>query len=157
MALIHEKLYQSRDLDKINFSDYIDSLIHDLLSSYRSQLNRINIRCNAEQIFLDIDQAILCGLVINELISNSIKHAFDGRDEGDVVVKLYNEGESYRIVVQDNGIGFPEDIDIENSDTLGLQLVTSLTAQMGGMLNIKSGNGTIVTITLKNNSQEQKS
>ncbi len=156
MALIHEKLYQSRDLDKINFSDYIDSLIHDLFRSYRSQLNKIDIRCEAEQIFLEIDQAILCGLVINELISNSIKHAFKGRQEGEVVVKLTDTDDSYKIVVQDNGVGFPEEIDIENTDSLGLQLVTSLTKQMGGDLKIRSENGTIVEITFNNNTTEQK-
>ncbi len=156
MALIHEKLYQSRDLDKINFSDYIDSLINELLNSYRSQLNRINIRCEAEQIFLEIDQSILCGLIINELISNSIKHAFKGRDRGEVVVKLLNEDDSYRIIVQDNGIGFPDNIDIENADTLGLQLVTSLTSQMRGNLEIRSENGAIVSITLKDNPKVKK-
>ncbi len=149
MALIHEKLYQSRDLDKINFSDYIDSLIQDLFRSYRSQLNNIDIRCEADRIFLEIDQAILCGLVINELISNSIKHAFKGRKSGEVLVKLSRENNVYTIIVQDNGIGFPEDIDIENTDSLGLQLVTSLTTQMGGTLEITSENGTIVKINLK--------
>ncbi len=156
MALIHEKLYQSRDLDKINFTDYIDSLIRDLFRSYRSRLNNINIRCEAEQIFLEIDQAILCGLVINELISNSIKHAFKDRENGEVVVKLSNENDMYTITVQDNGVGFPEDIDIENSDSLGLQLVTSLTTQMGGKLEIKSQNGTIVKIILNNKPKSQK-
>ena len=156
MALIHEKLYQSRDLDKINFSDYIDSLIRDLFRSYRSQLNNIDIRCEAERIFLEIDQAILCGLVINELISNSIKHAFNGRENGEVIVKLSNENDIYTIIVQDNGIGFPEDIDIENTDSLGLQLVTSLTTQMGGELEIKSQNGTIVKIILKDKPKSQK-
>ena len=149
MALIHEKLYQSRDLDKINFSDYIDSLIQDLFRSYRSQLNNIDIRCEADQIFLEIDQAILCGLVINELISNSIKHAFKGRESGEVLVKLFQENNVYNIIVQDNGVGFPADIDIENTDSLGLQLVTSLTTQMGGNLEITSENGTIVKINLK--------
>ena len=149
MALIHEKLYQSRDLDKINFSNYIDSLIQDLFRSYRSQLNNIDIRCEADQIFLEIDQAILCGLVINELISNSIKHAFKGRESGEVLVKLFQENNAYNIIVQDNGVGFPADIDIENTDSLGLQLVTSLTTQMGGNLEITSENGTIVKINLK--------
>ncbi len=156
MALIHEKLYQSRDLDKINFSDYIDSLIRDLFRSYKSQLNKIDIRCEAEQIFLEIDQAILCGLVINELISNSIKHAFNDRDGGEVVVQLFNEGEDYRIIVRDNGSGFTEAIDIENTDSLGLQLVTSLTTQMGGQLEIKSDQGAIVQITFKDNPKRHK-
>jgi two-component sensor histidine kinase len=149
IALIHEKLYQSRDLDKINFSDYIDSLIKDLFKSYRSQLNKINIKCETGQIFLEIDQAILCGIIINELIANSIKHAFKERNEGDILVKLYNEGDNYQIIVEDNGIGFPKDFDIENTDSLGLQLVTSLTSQMAGKLDINSEKGTTVKISFK--------
>jgi PAS domain S-box-containing protein len=149
MALIHEKLYQSRDLDKINFSDYIDSLIKDLFRSYRSQLSNISIKSQSGQIFLEIDQAILCGLIINELISNSIKHAFVNRNEGEILVKLFNEGDNYTIVVKDNGIGFPKDIDIENTDTLGLQLITSLTSQLAGKLEIRSDGGTAVQISFK--------
>ena len=156
MALIHEKLYQSRDLDKINFSDYIDSLIQDLFRSYRSQLNNINIRCEAGEIYLEIDQAILCGLIINELISNSIKHAFKGRDKGEIVVELSSQADNYEIVVEDNGIGFPEDIDIENTDSLGLQLVTSLTSQMAGKLDITSENGTCVKISFKSLTKKRK-
>lgn len=156
MALIHEKLYQSRDLDKINFSDYIDSLIKDLFRSYRSQLNNINIRCESGEIFLEIDQAILCGLIINELISNSIKHAFIDRSEGEIVVKLYNEGDDYQIIVEDNGIGFPEEIDIENTETLGLQLITSLTSQMTGKLEIISNGGTSVKISFKSLTKKRK-
>ena len=149
MALIHEKLYQSRDLDKINFSDYIDSLIKDLIKSYRSQITRLNIRSETGMIFLEIDQAILCGLIINELISNSIKHAFKGRAEGEIVVRLSNEDENYEVIVQDNGIGFPDDFDISTSDSLGLQLVTSLTSQLAGKLEINSDSGTIVKISFK--------
>ncbi len=149
MALIHEKLYQSRDLDKINFSDYIDSLIKDLYKSYRSRLSRININYETGQIFLEIDQAILCGLIINELISNSIKHAFKDTEEGEIQVKILNEGDDYQLIVEDNGIGFPKDFDIENTDSLGLQLVTSLTSQMAGKLEINSDRGTVVKISFK--------
>lgn len=156
MALIHEKLYQSRDLDKINFSDYIDSLIKDLYKSYRSQLNRINIKYETDEIFLEIDQAILCGLIINELISNSIKHAFINKEEGEIVVKLFNEGENYQIIVEDDGIGFPEDFDVENTDSLGLQLVTSLTSQMAGKLKINSDNGTSVKISFKSMTRNKR-
>ncbi len=156
MALIHEKLYQSRDLDKINFSDYIDSLIKDLFRTYRSQLNNVKIRCESGQIFLEIDQAILCGLIINELISNSIKHAFIDRNDGEIVVKLYNNEDNYQIMVVDNGIGFPKEIDIENTDTLGLQLITSLTSQMAGKLEITSNGGTSVQISFKSLTKKRK-
>ncbi len=149
MALIHEKLYQSRDLDKINFSEYIQSLTKDLFRSYQSQLNRINIRSEVGEIFLEIDQSILCGLIINELISNAIKHAFKGKEKGEILVQLFQDGENYQIIVKDDGIGFPKDIDIENTDSLGLQLVTSLTVQMSGKIEINSDNGTSVKISFK--------
>lgn len=156
MALIHEKLYQSRDLDKINFSDYIQSLIKDLFSSYRSQADKINIKSETGEIFLEIDQAILCGLIVNELISNAIKHAFKGREEGEIIVKLQEVDGEYKIIVKDNGIGFPKDINIENSETLGLQLVTSLTSQMSGHIQIISESGTKVIISFKGISKGRK-
>ena len=155
MALIHEKLYQSPDLDKINFSEYIQSLTKDLFRSYQSQLNRINIRSEVGEIFLEIDQSILCGLIINELISNAIKHAFKGKGKGEILVQLFQDGEDYQIIVKDDGIGFPKDIDIENTDSLGLQLVTSLTGQMSGKIDIKSNNGTVVKISFKGVSKDR--
>ena len=155
MALIHEKLYQSPDLDKINFSEYIQSLTKDLFRSYQSQLNRINIRSEVGEIFLEIDQSILCGLIINELISNAIKHAFKGKEKGEILVQLFQDGEDYQIIVKDDGIGFPKDIDIENTDSLGLQLVTSLTVQMSGKIEINSENGTIVKISFRGVSKER--
>jgi PAS domain S-box-containing protein len=156
MALIHEKLYQSRDLDKINFSDYIHSLIKDLFRSYQSQANKVNIKSETGQIFLEIDQAILCGLIVNELVSNAIKHAFIGREKGEIIVKLLEDNNNYQIIVKDNGIGFPEDIDIQNTDSLGLQLVTSLTSQMLGDIEIFSDNGTTVRISFKGASRDKK-
>lgn len=156
MALIHEKLYQSRDLDKINFSDYIHSLIKDLFRTYQSQANRINIKSDTGEIFLEIDQAILCGLIVNELVSNAIKHAFKGRESGEIIVKLSEENNNHEIIVKDNGIGFPKDIDIENTDSLGLQLVTSLTSQMIGKIEIVSDNGTTVKISFKGVSKGKK-
>ena len=149
MALIHEKLYQSRDLDKINFSEYIQSLTRDLFRSYQSQVSRIKLNCEAGEVFLEIDQAILCGLIVNELVSNAIKHAFKGRSEGEIFVKLSHDGDLYQILVRDNGIGFPENLDIENTDSLGLQLVSSLTLQMSGTIQIDSEDGTEIRINFK--------
>jgi PAS domain S-box-containing protein len=149
MALIHEKLYQSRDLDKINFSEYIQSLTKDLFRSYQSQLGRIRLNCEAGQIFLEIDQAILCGLIVNELVSNALKHAFKGKSEGEIFVQIIQEGDNYQIIVRDDGIGFPKDIDIENTDSLGLQLVSSLTSQMSGTIEINSDRGTMIKISFK--------
>jgi PAS domain S-box-containing protein len=156
MALIHEKLYQSRDLDKINFSDYIQSLLKDLFRSYQLQTNKISIKSETGHIFLEIDQAILCGLIVNELVSNAIKHAFKGREKGEILVKLMEDNNEYCIIVKDDGIGFPKDIDLENTDTLGLQLVTSLTSQMSGKIEIIPDGGTTVKISFKGVLKEKK-
>jgi len=156
MALIHEKLYQSRELDKINFSDYIQSLLKDLFRSYQLQTNKISIKSETGHIFLEIDQAILCGLIVNELVSNAIKHAFKGREKGEILVKLMEDNNEYCIIVKDDGIGFPKDIDLENTDTLGLQLVTSLTSQMSGKIEIIPDGGSTVKISFKGVLKEKK-
>ena len=139
MALIHEKLYQSKDLNKIEFAEYINSLTKDLFSSYNIDSEKIKLKCDLEGIYLEIDTAILCGLIINELISNSLKHAFpDGRG-GEVVIDLKKDAnEKYTLFVRDNGVGFPKNLDFRNTDSLGLQLVTTLTDQLNGTIELQS-------------------
>ncbi len=132
MALIHEKLYQSKDLNKIEFSEYINSLAIDLFSSYNINSNRISLNIDVREISLEIDYAILCGLIINEFISNSLKHAFPGEMKGEIYINLYTEGNKQILIYRDNGIGIPENIDFRRSASLGLQLVNTLTEQLGG-------------------------
>lgn len=137
MALIHEKLYQSKDLNKVDFSEYIDSLTSDLIRSYNIDRSRIKFKSNVQEILLGVDTAILCGLIINELISNSFKHAFPEDVSGEVAVELSKrESEKYELIVRDNGVGLPEYIDYKNTDSLGLQLVVSLTDQLGGDISL---------------------
>jgi len=136
MALIHEKLYQSKDLNKIEFGEYIKSLTRDLLDSYNINPERISLKMELHDIYLEIDKAILCGLIINELVSNSLKHAFPDEQSGEIFISLGIEGDKHVLIFRDNGIGFPDKVDFKKSISLGLQLVTTLTNQLGGDISL---------------------
>ena len=137
MALIHEKLYQSKDLNKIEFSEYVKSLTRDLFTSYSIDQDRVKLIYDIDGIYFEIDTAILCGLIINELVSNSLKHAFPNGKSGQIFINLKeNEKNSYELILKDDGIGFPDNVDFRNTDSLGLQLVTTLTDQLGGNIEL---------------------
>jgi len=143
MALIHEKLYQSQDLSKVNFAEYITSLAANLFRSYELATTTINPIVKVENIFLEIDVAVPCGLIINELVSNSLKYAFPDRREGEIQIHLYfiNEHE-IKLIISDNGIGLPKDFDFQNTGTLGLQLVNNLVEQLEGTIEVNGHSGT---------------
>jgi len=148
MALIHERLYQSEDLGHINFADYTNDLISYLRLSYGSDHKNIIIGTEIKDIFLDVNVAIPCGLIINELVSNSLKHAFTGRDTGEVLIRFMSpEINKYTISVKDNGVGFPDDIDYKNPESLGLQLVNDLVKQIKGKLALDVKEGSTFTVT----------
>ncbi|MCD1295435.1 hypothetical protein CUJ83_10535 [Methanocella sp. CWC-04] len=149
MALLHERLYQSKDLSKISFREYVISLVSHLFRSYKINSGDISINVDVDDVYLSIDTAIPCGLIINELVSNSLKHAFPDDRKGDVAVKLHFDGEHYRLMVKDNGIGLPKDINIQNSRSLGLQLVYTLTDQLDGKIEFFNGIGTEFRIEFK--------
>jgi PAS domain S-box-containing protein len=136
MALIHEKLYQSKELNKIEFSEYIKSLTKDLFNSYNVDNNRIILKSDFDGIYFEIDTAILCGLIINELVSNSLKHAFPDSRKGEIFISIKKMENKYSLVLRDNGIGFPQNIDYKKTESLGLQLVNTLTEQLGGMIDL---------------------
>ena len=142
MALIHEKLYQSEDISLIDFPDYIESLAGRLLEVYGVAGRGINLRINAEDIFLSIDAAIPCGLIINELVSNSIKHAFPDGRLGQITINMARKAGEYVLTVADDGIGFPENIDYKNTESLGLQIVQTLTSQLMGEIELYLNGGT---------------
>jgi PAS domain S-box-containing protein len=142
MALLHEQLYQSEDFAKIDFGQYICNLAANLFSSYNVG-ERIGLKISSDEIYLDIDKAIPCGLIVNELVSNSIKYAFPSNRSGEVNLKIYRENESSIIlIVSDNGIGIPQTIDLENPETLGLKLIIALTNQLDANLEINRNIGT---------------
>jgi len=137
MALIHEKLYNSKELNKIEFSEYIKSLTKDLFNSYNIDNDRISLRSDFEGIYFEIDTAILCGLIINELVSNSLKHAFPNGKKGEVFIGINKiQDNKYVLILKDNGIGFPQNLDFKKTESLGLQLVITLTEQLGGVIDL---------------------
>jgi len=149
MALIHEKLYQSTDLKKIDFGDYIQSLSSDLFHTNVVNPNLVKLKLNVEEIFLDINTAIPLGLIVNELITNSLKHAFPTDMTGEININFHSKNNQYEFIMKDNGIGFPANINFTNTDSLGLQLVNSLTNQIDGNIELDQSNGTEFKITFK--------
>lgn len=143
MALIHEKLYQSASLERINFADYIETLIHYLLHSYTIDAKQIAVKINIENIFLNIDTAIPCGLIINELVSNALKYAFLKKTEGLIEINLnLNSEQKFILIVKDNGVGLPKNLNFQKVTTLGLQLVKILTEQLEGEIELYQNQGT---------------
>jgi PAS domain S-box len=135
MAMVHEKLYASTDLAKIDFTDYIRSLASELFASYKVGPNT-KLEINGTEVFMDIFTAVPSGLIVNELLTNSIKHAFPGEREGKITIKLRKSGKIYHIVIADDGIGLSEGIDFKNTKTFGLQLVNLLMDQLDGTIEI---------------------
>lgn len=187
MAMIHENLYRSENLARINIEKYIQKLVSGLFNSYGIKTGLIISRINVESVMLDIDSAIPCGLILNELVTNSLKHAFPANvvrkfedenreklrfpdsknkdfegssipvnivhgqtdlkfnspeDYGEISIEMLKEGNSLKMIVGDNGIGFPENIDFKNTESLGLQLVNTLVKQLNGSIELENGNGT---------------
>ncbi|NYB51922.1 MAG: PAS domain S-box protein [Methanobacteriaceae archaeon] len=146
MAMVHEKLYQSRDLTKINVPGYVKNLISDLFYSYAIKEGEVESIIDIENITFNMETAIPCGLIINELVSNSLKYAFTPGMKGKIVVSLQSKSEKFELIIADNGIGFPKTIDFKNTKSLGLQLVNSLVRQLDGEIKLDSGHGTKFTI-----------
>jgi PAS domain S-box-containing protein len=151
MALIHEKLYRFRDLARVDFNEYIKSLINSLFRSHGIDTGRIVMKVKVEDVSLGIDHAIPCGLVINELVSNSLKYAFPEDRKGEISVTLRPISEDeIELRVSDDGVGIPEDMDIGSTDSLGLELVTILTEdQLEGKINLDRTGGTTFRILFK--------
>jgi len=149
MAIVHEKLYQSNNISKIDFAEYLHDLVTSLFYSYNIQPEKINIETDIENIFFDVDTCIPCGLIVNELLTNCVKHAFPDNERGHIYIGLHDDGGTYTLNVCDDGVGFPESIDHKNTDTLGLQLVTNLVNQLEGSLEVINNNGTTFKIKFK--------
>ena len=156
MAFIHESLYQTKDFTSINFSEYVVNLSKNLVHSYSSYDNDIELRLDIEDVFLNLDLAIPCGLIINELVSNSLKYAFPSGGSGEIVVKLNVEDDNLKLVISDSGIGLPKDIDYRNTESLGLQLVVTLVDQVNGSIKLDSKRGTKYTITFKQKQSKKR-
>jgi PAS domain S-box-containing protein len=153
MALIHERLYQATDLKRIEFGDYIRTLAKELFRTYAGDFGLIELKINVEDIFLDINTAIPLGLIVNELITNSLKHAFPEGMKGEINVDFHPKDDHYEFTVKDNGIGLSQNLDFQNTDSLGLQIINNLTSQIDGEIELNRSLGTEFKITFKEYNQ----
>ena len=150
MALIHEKLYQSDDLARVDFHEYISNLAAYLFRSYEVNSGAVTLNVESEDVLLGVDTAIPCGLIINELVSNSLKHAFPGGAGGSINIRLRPAGaERLTLAVSDDGVGLPPDFDVRNTPSLGLQLVNTLARRLGGEVEVARGAGAEFKITFR--------
>jgi PAS domain S-box-containing protein len=146
MALIHDKLYQSSHLKRINIGEYIQTLASDLFRTYSTDSGRIELNFDLEEVMMDINTMIPLGLILNELLSNCLKHAFPDGQNGKIDISFHYDGHNYSLTVADNGIGFPPELDYKNTESLGLRLVNILTEQIEGEMKINRDKGTKITI-----------
>ncbi len=146
MAFIHESLYQTKNFESVNFSEYITTLSKNLVHTYSINTKKIKLILTLDKLFLSLDASIPCGLIINEIISNSLKYAFPDNRDGIIFVTLRVNKNKVKIEVGDNGVGIPESVDVKNTQTLGLQLVDTLIEQLNGTLKLIRKNGTIFSI-----------
>jgi PAS domain S-box-containing protein len=147
MALIHEKLYQTDDLNKVDFKEYANDLITKLFSSYSYKAKNVNSLVEIANVCLSIDNVVTLGLILNELISNIFKHAFHDGSGSKIKIGLIQAGNNLKLSVSDNGKGFPSSVDFKNSNSLGLQLVNTLVEQIKGRIELTNKNGTTFLIT----------
>jgi two-component sensor histidine kinase/CHASE2 domain-containing sensor protein len=147
MALIHEKLYQSQDLAKIDFEDYLRTLTSGLQSSFAGRASGVRMALEVDAVMLGVDSAVPCGLIVNELVTNCFKYAF--RDQpGEIRISMRRGPDArFQLTVADNGIGFPKEVDFRNTESLGMQLVTTLTEQLDGTIELRNGVGTTFEIS----------
>ncbi|MBZ0264348.1 PAS domain S-box protein, partial [bacterium] len=149
IALVHEKLYQMDDLSKINYSDYLNSLVFALLYAHHIDPESIRLEMDFDPIYLPIGTAIPCSLLVNELVSNSLRHAFAGTKDGYLKISFLRlNRKNVKITIADNGPGLPADIDLNNAQTLGLKLVNMFVDQLDGALQFKHEGGTMFEIVI---------
>jgi PAS domain S-box-containing protein len=142
MSLVHERLYQSSDLARIDFAGYVEDVTRHLLRSYQTGPRGVRLKVDVDPVSFNIDTAIPCALIINELVSNSLKYAFPNGKDGEILIRLnQTETEDLNLCISDNGIGFPANVSWEKTDSLGLQLVRSLTDQLNGSITCQLDRG----------------
>jgi PAS domain S-box-containing protein len=149
MSLIHEELYSSQDFSHINLSEYIRNLTKELLTSHIGDPGRVQLTVNVEDINMELETAIPLGLLINEIVANSVNHAFPHHQKGEIIVDLKREGDAFILKISDDGIGIPEYIDFEKAETLGFQLVNNLVNQLDGEIEMQTNNGVTFIVKFK--------
>ena len=154
MAMIHEKLYQSADLTQIDFAEYLRALTRELVSGYRQTNQQVAVHIDGGNVHLDVNTAVPCGLIVNELVANALNHAFPpenaspkGNDGNEIYISLERQEDNIVLTVRDNGIGLPPGVETQKSSSLGMQLITVLTRQLHGTLTIERDAGTAFIIS----------
>lgn len=142
IALVHEKLYQSKSFAEIDFHDYLKKISENLLQSFGVPRGKIRVEIRGQNVILPLEKAIPVSLIINELLSNAFKYAFPGDRTGTIMVDIQQKGDRYTLIVRDDGIGLPANITLDNIETLGLQLVSSLVGQLVGTIALDRTGGT---------------
>ncbi len=142
MSFVHESLYQNSDFSSIKLGDYVSTLAQNLIYSYKAAGFFVRLDTHFDEIYLDLYQAIPCGLIINELVSNALKHAFKNTNKGKLSILIYKKSNIILLNICDNGVGMPDNIKIENTETLGFQLVHALVDQLDGTIEVNNKNGT---------------
>jgi len=143
MALVHEKLYQSDNLAQVDFAEYARSLLTYLWRAHGSAAAAVRLTLDLQSMSLSVETAVPCGLILNELATNALKHAFPGRSEGEVTTALHADGNGgVRLSVRDNGVGLPPGMDWRQTPSLGLRLVQMLAGQLDAAVEVKNESGT---------------
>ncbi|MBI3521416.1 MAG: sensor histidine kinase [Bacteroidetes bacterium] len=140
MALIHNRLYNSENLTDVNFGEYAQELIEEINASYSAVSNSVKIDTSINNVSLNVNAAIPCGLILNELLTNSYKHAFKEKADGKINISFINEGNNYSMLVKDNGVGLP--LDYNKKQSLGVTVIEALSEQLDGSFNFSNEEGT---------------
>ncbi len=150
MAMIHERLHSTEDTDRLDFREYVESLARELFYAYGVNPGRVALRLELGAVELGLNQAIPCGLILNELLTNSVKYAFPASRHGEILVSLdCDETNKVTLRVADNGVGLPSGFDLKESRSLGLRIVEILTRQLDGSLHSESGRGAVFTLSFR--------
>ena len=157
IALLHEKLYQSRNAARIDFAEYVRTLTRELLSTYRMDPARVALTIEMHDALLELETAMPCGLIVNELVTNAFKHAFPGGQAGQITISMKpNPDQTLTLAVRDTGVGLPEGAKLEDAPTLGLRLVSTLARQLNGRLEIRNSAGAEFRITFPDHSRRRE-
>ena len=155
MALVHEMLYQSENLAQVDFGAYVRNLTGYLIRAYRTSSTRVALRSDVQDVTLGIDLAVPCGLIINELVSNALKHGFPDGRKGEITVKMRADSSTITLMVSDDGVGLPDGLEWQRTDSLGLQLVVMLVEQLEGGIELESNAETVFRITFPRPAREE--
>ncbi len=149
MSFLHETIYRTADFSKLEFTDYIRAITNNLMQSYRTSSTHVEFVDKMDTVYLSLDQSIPCGLIVNELVSNALKHAFSGKKEGKITILLKDRKDIVTLQIKDNGVGLPANFGYEKSNSLGIQLVYALMEQLDAEMQIQNQKGTSFLIEFK--------